>query len=93
MSDPTLSDIDFKNKMAWVWTTLKHHIDTILSDIHSSHFLCISFLSFFAQKFGFTRKFQEIEHLKMIELSVKLDDFTICIKSGKLPISILHQDT
>ena len=23
MSDPTLSNIDFKNKMAWVWTTLK----------------------------------------------------------------------
>jgi len=23
MSDPLLSDIDFKNKMAWVWTTLK----------------------------------------------------------------------
>jgi len=23
MSDPSLSDIDFKNKMAWVWTTLK----------------------------------------------------------------------
>ena len=23
MSDPPLSDIDFKNKMAWVWTTLK----------------------------------------------------------------------
>jgi len=22
MSDPTLSDIDFKNKMTWVWTTL-----------------------------------------------------------------------
>ena len=22
MSDPTLSDVDFKNKMAWVWTTL-----------------------------------------------------------------------
>ena len=22
MSDPTFSDIDFKNKMAWVWTTL-----------------------------------------------------------------------
>ena len=21
MSDPPLSDIDFKNKMAWVWTT------------------------------------------------------------------------
>ena len=24
MSDPTLSDIDFKNKAAWVWTTLKN---------------------------------------------------------------------
>ena len=23
MSDPTFSDIDFKNKMAWIWTTLK----------------------------------------------------------------------
>ena len=23
MSDPPLSDIDFKNKMAWVWTTLE----------------------------------------------------------------------
>ena len=23
MSDPPLSEIDFKNKMAWVWTTLK----------------------------------------------------------------------
>ena len=23
MSDPTFSDIDFENKMAWVWTTLK----------------------------------------------------------------------
>ena len=23
MSDPTFSDIDFKNKMAWVWTILK----------------------------------------------------------------------
>jgi len=23
MSDPPLSDIDFKNKMTWVWTTLK----------------------------------------------------------------------
>ena len=32
MSDPTLSDIDFKNKMAWVWTTLKldpNHNDEI----------------------------------------------------------------
>ena len=24
MSDPTFSDIYFKNKMAWVWTTLNH---------------------------------------------------------------------
>ena len=24
MSDPTFSDIDFKSKMAWVWTTLKY---------------------------------------------------------------------
>jgi len=23
VSDPALSDIGFKNKMAWVWTTLK----------------------------------------------------------------------
>ena len=23
MSDPSLSDIEFKNKMTWVWTTLK----------------------------------------------------------------------
>ena len=22
MSDPSLSEIDFKNKIAWVWTTL-----------------------------------------------------------------------
>ena len=27
MSDPTLSDNDFKNKMAWVWTTLKLQVD------------------------------------------------------------------
>ena len=24
ISDPTFSDIDFKNKMAWVWFTLKN---------------------------------------------------------------------
>ena len=24
MSNPTLSDIDFKNKLAWVWSTLKY---------------------------------------------------------------------
>ena len=26
MSDPPLSDIDFKNKMTWVWTTLKFRV-------------------------------------------------------------------
>ena len=26
MSDPPLSDIDFKNKIAWVWTTLKGRV-------------------------------------------------------------------
>ena len=26
MSDPSFSDIDFKNKMAWVWTTLKNPV-------------------------------------------------------------------
>ena len=34
MSDPTFSDIDFKNKMAWVWTTLK---DTLVSDFWFSN--------------------------------------------------------
>ena len=29
MSDPTFSDIDFRNKVAWAWTTLK----VIFSDI------------------------------------------------------------
>ena len=29
MSDPPLSDNDFKNKMAWVWTTLKQSISHI----------------------------------------------------------------
>ena len=28
MSDPTLSDIGFKNEMAWVWTTLKMIFET-----------------------------------------------------------------
>ena len=31
MSDPTLSDIDFKNKMALVWTTLKASFGTGIS--------------------------------------------------------------
>ena len=33
MSDPALSDIDFKNKMAWVWTTLKNLIDQFSLEI------------------------------------------------------------
>ena len=28
MSDPTFSDIDFKNKMVWVWTTLNIELET-----------------------------------------------------------------
>ena len=32
MSDPPLSDIDFKNKMARVWTTLKPTIQPFLID-------------------------------------------------------------
>ena len=42
LSDPTLSAIDFKNKIAWVWTTLKiifiytaHYNKTV---IHKSQF-------------------------------------------------------
>ena len=35
MSDPTLSDIDFKNKMAWVWTTLKIRINAFETDTAS----------------------------------------------------------
>ena len=31
LSDPPLSDIDFKNKMAWVWTTLKVNISYLLA--------------------------------------------------------------
>ena len=27
MSDPPLSDFDYKNKMAWVWTTLKKNVN------------------------------------------------------------------
>ena len=30
MSDPLISDIDFKNEMAWVWTTLYFDELTIL---------------------------------------------------------------
>ena len=29
MSDPFLSDINFKNEMAWVWTTLKIPTDSV----------------------------------------------------------------
>ena len=31
MSDPTLSDIDFKNKMAWVWAT--QVLDQLVKDV------------------------------------------------------------
>ena len=32
MSGPTLFDIDFKNKIAWVWTTLKISNEIFLTD-------------------------------------------------------------
>ena len=32
MSDPTLSDDDFKHKMAWVWTTLPVMIPSKISN-------------------------------------------------------------
>ena len=31
MSDRTLSDIDFKNKVAWVWTSLNSGINQLTS--------------------------------------------------------------
>ena len=46
MSDPTPFDIDFKNKMAWVWTTLKYaqvlgygidHFEKLISDIFMAY--------------------------------------------------------
>ena len=33
MSDPPLSDIEYKNKMAWIWTTLKFLIEQPDGDI------------------------------------------------------------
>ena len=32
MSDPPLSDIDFRNKMTWVWTTLNDLNILLISD-------------------------------------------------------------
>ena len=43
MSDPTLSDIDFKNKMATVWTTLQI-VSTYLRD--GVHNICQHFFRF-----------------------------------------------
>ena len=34
MSNPTLSDIDFKNKMAWAWTTLKRWKSCLTRPVH-----------------------------------------------------------
>ena len=42
MSDPTLSDIDFKNKMAWVWTTLKKYYSGVRIVVHVTIALWIS---------------------------------------------------
>jgi len=47
VSDPTFSDIDFKNKMAWVWTTLKIiFIFTIWHLIALTMILSVRFIHF-----------------------------------------------
>ena len=51
------------------------------------------FYVIFRTKLRIFKKIQESEHLKMIEMSVKLYDLTFCIKSRKLAILILHEDT
>ena len=58
MSDPTRSDIDFKNKMAWVWTTLKPRVTEFFRDTHfpeqlkhSYHSIQLSFLLNFFRQF------------------------------------------
>ena len=48
MSDPILSDIDFKNKMAWVWTTLNRTIldgPSILRNQSHRHLFSLSELN------------------------------------------------
>ena len=42
MLDPNLSDIDFKNKMAWVWTTLNLARKKIIKKVFFAHFLNFS---------------------------------------------------
>ena len=37
MSDPPLSDIDFKNKMAWVWTTLEFSVGDLTIVLETDH--------------------------------------------------------
>ena len=39
MSDPFLSDIGLKNKMAWVWTTLKVKIKVFLRSVIDASFV------------------------------------------------------
>ena len=34
MSDPMLSDIDFENKMTWVWTTLNKVLNLMIDESH-----------------------------------------------------------
>ena len=47
MSDPTPSDIVFKNKMDLVWTTLNIHLWTELKTTKSEkHYLVVGFLIF-----------------------------------------------
>ena len=43
ISDPTVTDIDFKNKLAWVWTTLKIWIEVPFAWWHLTRNIWLSF--------------------------------------------------
>ena len=55
MSDPILSDIDYKNKMAWVWATLEFLL--ILSKNGLSRFLGYSKIRILGCVYGPFAKF------------------------------------
>ena len=46
MSDPPFFDIDFKNKMAWVWTTLKNSFSAFKISLKNGFTSIWSFLTF-----------------------------------------------
>jgi len=53
MSDPPHSDIDFKNKMAWVWTTLKFLTKTLIFDQNADDGTLKSYFRIWDAKTGF----------------------------------------